>query len=348
MLHTSTRLCSGGHRPSSADPAFRRDVLNGLAARPRTIPPRWFYDRDGSALFEEITTLPEYYLTRTERALLQSAAAEIASLVGPGRAVVEFGSGSSSKTPILLTALNPAAYVPIDIAGDFFGNRRRHFRQCFAACQCTPSRGISRMRTASTDGRAAPRVGFFPGSTIGNLLVPDAVDLLRSMAATLAGWFDAADRHRPHQGQNILLPAYDDRGVTAAFNRNLLHRINSELGGSFPVDAFRHLARWNDEEARIEMHLRAERDVEFEVDDHFFRMAEGETIHTENSLKYGARDARGPPSSGRLVAYRRRGRIEQELFTVILAQETAIQSGACDRPRSERVRSERQQALVAP
>jgi dimethylhistidine N-methyltransferase len=336
-------------RPSSADPAFRRDVLNGLAARPRTIPPRWFYDRDGSALFEEITTLPEYYLTRTERALLQSAAAEIASLVGPGRAVVEFGSGSSSKTPILLTALNPAAYVPIDIAGAILRESATTLSTMFRGLPIYPIEGdfTNTVRLPPMVERA-PRVGFFPGSTIGNLLVPDAVDLLRSMASTLGAGsmlLIGVDRIKD---QNILLPAYDDAvGVTAAFNRNLLHRINRELGGSIPVDAFRHLARWNDQEARIEMHLRAERDVEFGVDDHFFRMAEGETIHTENSLKYGARDAAVLLRAGGwspIATWTDR----QELFTVILAQETAIQSGACDRPRSERVRSERQEALGAP
>ena len=128
----------------AADPAFRRDVVNGLGARPRTIPPRWLYDRDGSALFEEITTLPEYYVTRTERTLLQSAAAEIAELVGPGRAVVEFGCGSCSKTRILLTALSPTAYVPIDISGGILRTRRQSFRQYFPGSAYCRSMATSR------------------------------------------------------------------------------------------------------------------------------------------------------------------------------------------------------------
>ena len=275
------------------DPAFRRDVLEGLAARPRTIPPRWFYDRAGSELFEAITALPEYYPTRTERSLLSEAAGEIAALTGPGRTVVEFGSGSSAKTPILLSAVDPSAYVPIDISGDFLWESAARVSKLFTDLPVHPVEGdfTAMLRLpAAIDG--APRLGFFPGSTIGNFLVPDAVDLLRTMAATLGGGsmlLIGVDRIKD---VDILLPAYDDlRGVTAAFNLNLLHRINRELDGSLPVDAFRHVARWNDAEARIEMHLEAVRDVRFDVDGRRFSMSEAETIHTENSLKYGHRDA---------------------------------------------------------
>ena len=321
----------------AADPAFRRDVVNGLAARPRMIPPRWFYDRIGSALFEEITTLPEYYVTRTERALLQSAAAEIAALVGPGRAVVEFGSGSCSKTPILLTAVDPTAYVPIDIAGDILKESAASISAIFPGLAVHPieSDFTNAVRLPLAVDRL-PKLGFFPGSTIGNLLVPDAVNLLRTMASTLGGGsmlLIGVDRIKD---QSILLPAYDDAaGVTAAFNRNILHRINRELGGSIPVDAFRHLARWDDNEARIEMHLMAERDVEFGVDGHFFHMAEGETIHTENSLKYGPRDAGVLLRAGGwspITMWTDR----EELFTVILAQETAMQPGTSRRSQSKR------------
>ena len=294
MLRTDDLpMCGTDDCPSfAADPAFRRDVVNGLAARPRTIPPRWFYDRIGSALFEEITTLPEYYVTRTERTLLQSAAAEVAALVGPGRAVVEFGSGSCSKTPILLGALNAAAYVPIDISGDILRDSAANISAIFPRLAIHPIE--SDFTTAvwlPPEVERLRRLGFFPGSTIGNLLVPDAVNLLRTMASILGAGsmlLIGVDRIKD---ESILLPAYDDaRGVTAAFNRNILHRINRELRGSIPVDAFCHVARWNDKEARIEMHLKAERDVEFRVDGHVFRMIEGETIHTENSLKYGPSD----------------------------------------------------------
>jgi L-histidine Nalpha-methyltransferase len=276
-----------------ADPAFRRDVLNGLNARPRTIPARWFYDRAGSELFEAITALPEYYLTRTERSLLSEAASEIAAWTGPGRTVVEFGSGSSAKTPILLSAVDPAAYVPIDISRDFLWEAAARLSKQFADLPVHPLEGdfTAMLRLpAAVEGR--PRLGFFPGSTIGNFLVPDAVDLLRAMASTLGAGSMLLIGIDRIKDTDTLLSAYDDsQGVTAAFNLNLLHRINRELEGSLPVDAFRHVARWNDAEARIEMHLEAVRDVRFDVDGRSFSMTKGETIHTENSLKYGPRDA---------------------------------------------------------
>lgn len=320
---------AGGLRWSfAADPAFRTDVVNGLAVRPRVIPARWLYDRHGSALFEQITTLPEYYVARTERTLLQSAAEEIAALVGPGRAVVEFGSGSCSKTPILLRALHPTAYVPIDISGDTLRESTAKLSTIFCRLPIHPIEGdFTNFVGLPLEVERRPRLGFFPGSTIGNLLVPDAVNLLRTMASTLGGGsmlLIGVDRIKD---QSILLPAYDDAaGVTAAFNRNILHRINRELRGSIPVDAFCHLACWNDKEARIEMHLKAERDVEFGVDGHLFRMAEGETIHTENSLKYGPRDVGVLLRAGGwspITMWTDR----EELFTVILAEETAKLSG---------------------
>jgi L-histidine Nalpha-methyltransferase len=276
------------------NPAFRRDVLNGLAMKPRAIPARWLYDRRGSDLFEAITALPEYYPTRTERAILSCAVSEIAALIGPKRAVVEFGSGSSTKTPILLSEVRPAAYVPIDISAEFLRNSVAALSAAFPNLPIFPIAGDFTGRSKlpqAIDGMA--RLGFFPGSTIGNLLVSEAVDLLRSMAATLgddAMLLIGIDRIKE---ANILLPAYDDaQGVTAAFNLNLLHRINRELSGTVPVDAFGHVARWNDREARIEMHLKADREVNFSVDGRIFSMASGETIHTENSFKYDARDAR--------------------------------------------------------
>ncbi len=275
------------------DQAFRRDVLSGLAARPRTIPARWFYDRTGSELFEAITALPEYYLTRTERSLLSNAAGEIAALTGPARAVVEFGSGSSAKTPIVLSVLDPAAYVPIDISKDFLWELAARLSKLFPELPIHPVEGdfAATLRLPAAI-ESAPRLGFFPGSTIGNFLAPDAVDLLRTMAVTLGSGSMLLIGIDRIKDVDILLPAYDDlRGVTAAFNLNLLHRINRELDGSVPVGAFRHVARWNDAEARIEMHLEAARDVHFEVDGRRFSMAKGETIHTENSLKYGPRDA---------------------------------------------------------
>ena len=193
-------------------------------------------------------------LTRTERALLHSAAADIAALAGPGRAVVEFGSGSCSKTPILLAALDPAAYVPIDISGDVLRKSAASLSSIFDGLPIYPIEGDFTDPIPLPPGIwGMPRLGFFPGSTIGNLLVADAVNLLRNMAATLGNGsmlLIGVDRIK---SPSILVPAYDDAaGVTAAFNLNILRRINRELGGSIPLEAFRHVARWNDAEARIE------------------------------------------------------------------------------------------------
>ncbi|MET4115456.1 L-histidine N-alpha-methyltransferase [Bradyrhizobium sp. JR1.5] len=273
--------------------AFRYDIMEGLSLAPKAIPARWLYDRRGSALFEAITLLPEYYPTRTERSIIASAVSEIAALAGPGRAVVEFGSGSSAKTRLLLAETKPSAYVPIDISGEFLRQVAAGLSHAFPGLPIYPTEvDFTHPFALPEEIASTARLGFFLGSTIGNLTVPAAVDLLRAMAATLgvgSMLLIGIDRIKE---QDVLLPAYDDtQGLTAAFNLNLLHRINRELGGSIPLGAFRHLALWNDVEARIEMHLEATRDVCFEVDGRPFSLSKGETIHTENSLKYGRRDA---------------------------------------------------------
>jgi L-histidine Nalpha-methyltransferase len=277
-----------------ADPAFRADVLAGLAAPIPAVPARWLYDRRGSELFEEITRLPEYYPTRTETAMLEQHAGEMAAALGEGAAVIEFGSGSSAKTPILLRAAAPAAYVPIDISGDFLRDSAASLQAGFPNLPIHPVEADFMGRIELPDAIAGlPRLGFFPGSTIGNLVARTAVDLLRAMKETLgegSRLLIGMDRIKPVE---VLLAAYDDdAGVTAEFNLNLLHRINAELEGDIPVEAFRHRAIWNDELSRIEMHLEAVRDVNFTVSGQSFAFRAGETIHTENSHKYGHRDSR--------------------------------------------------------
>jgi L-histidine N-alpha-methyltransferase len=279
---------------SFADPAFRADVIDGLARRPRAIPARWFYDHRGSELFEAITELPEYYPTRTETALLRAVSGEIAGRVGPGRAIVEFGSGSSTKTPIVLQALDPSAYVPIDISGDFLRESSRALSERFPGLPVLPVEAdFMKPIALPAQVRNLPKLGFFPGSTIGNMIPFSSTDLLRAMRASLgegAMLLIGMDRIKD---VGVLERAYDDAaGVTAQFNLNLLERINRELDGTIPVQAFRHRAIWNDDRARIEMHLEAERDLLFTVEGRPFEMAAGETIHTENSHKYGPRDAR--------------------------------------------------------
>ncbi|MEG8027532.1 L-histidine N(alpha)-methyltransferase [Sphingomonas aerolata] len=279
---------------SLADPAFRADVLAGLERRPRAIPARWFYDRRGSELFEAITDLPEYYPTRTERSILETACPEVAEIAGAGRAVVEFGSGSSTKTPILLSAVAPSVYVPIDISGDFLRESSRVLATQFPELLVLPFEADF-MRPLALPKTIAdtPKLGFFPGSTIGNMIPLMAVDLLKAMRASLgigAMLLIGMDRIKDPA---VLVPAYDDaQGVTAAFNMNLLERINRELDADVPVEAFRHKAVWNDDRARIEMHLEAQRDAAFTIEGRPFDIAAGETIHTENSHKYGSRDAR--------------------------------------------------------
>jgi len=278
----------------TADPAFRADVLAGLSAPVPAVPARWLYDRRGSELFEEITRLPEYYPTRTETAMLERHSSDFAAMFAPGAVVIEFGSGSSAKTPILLRAVDPAAYVPIDISGDFLRDSAEALRAEFPGLPIHPVEAdFMRQLELPAEIAAAPKLGFFPGSTIGNFVPRSAVDLLRAMKDTLgdgARLLIGMDRIKD---VDVLLAAYDDEaGVTARFNLNLLDRINAELDGDIPVEAFRHRAIWDDAKSRIEMHLEALRDVTFTVAGQRFAFGAGETIHTENSHKYGHRDSR--------------------------------------------------------
>jgi L-histidine N-alpha-methyltransferase len=276
------------------DPDFRRDVLAGLAAPIRAIPARWLYDRRGSELFEAITQLPEYYLTRTETALLERRCPDVARIAGPGQAVIEFGSGASVKTRILLAAAAPSAYVPVDISGEFLRDAAAALAGDFPGLPVHPIEAdFMRPIHLPPEAEALPKLGFFPGSTIGNLIPATGVDLLRAMRETLgAGAWLLIGFDRVKDPAE-LLRAYDDAaGVTAEFNLNLLVRINRELGGDIPLDAFRHRAVWNERLSRIEMHLEASSDVAFEVAGQPFAMHAGETIHSENSHKYGERDAR--------------------------------------------------------
>jgi len=304
-----------------ADPAFLSDVLEGLAGARKAIPARWFYDRRGSELFEHITDLPEYYPTRVETALLEERAAEIGAIVGKGRAVVEFGSGSSMKTPRLLGAIAPAAYVPIDISGDFLRDSAADLAQAFPGLPVLPVEA-NFMHPVPLPAEVAglPKLGFFPGSTIGNLVPRSGVQLLRDMIATLgenAMLLIGMDRVKD---VDVLIDAYDDAaGVTAAFNLNLLARINRELDGDVPIDAFRHCARWNDLWSRIEMHLEAVRDVSFTIAGRRFAMKAGETIHTENSHKYSLRSARLLLAAGGWTPIREWSD-DEDMFSLILAE----------------------------
>ena len=276
------------------DPAFRADVLNGLSEPIPAIPARWFYDRRGSELFDDITRLPSYYPSRTETALLEERIEEMARLIPADSAVVEFGSGSSTKTPILLHAVKPAAYVPVDISGDYLRESAARVDAEFPGLKVYPVEADFTKEVhlpAAVDGM--PRLGFFPGSTIGNFVPRTATDLLRHFRAVVGtGARLLIGMDRVKQVERLIAAYDDDEGVTAEFNLNLLRRINRELDGDIPLDSFRHQARWNDMMGRIEMHLVATRDVEFQIEGRRFSFTKGKSIHTENSHKYGERGAR--------------------------------------------------------
>lgn len=277
--------------------AFRRDVLAGLSQPQKAIPARWLYDDAGSQLFEDITKLPEYYPTRAETEILTNRAGEFARQIGGGCAVIEFGSGSSVKTPLLLSAIDPAAYVPLDISGDFLRAAAADLSQKYPGLPVFPvETDFMQKVKLPPEITDLPKLGFFPGSTIGNMVAGTAVDLLRSMRETLYSENSEGVGAQLLIGmdlikdEGVLIAAYDDgQGVTAEFNLNILRRINRELGGTIVVEDFAHEARWNDENARVEMHLITSKNVTFEVDGRAFTMLAGESIHTENSHKFSRR-----------------------------------------------------------
>ncbi len=286
MLHLATR--------DTTDKDFADAVLAGLAAPRKVVPARFFYDMTGSALFEAITRLPEYYPTRTEIGILRDHAPAIAAAVGPGRAVVEFGSGSSLKTPPFLKAVAASAYVPIDISAEFLEMAATDLAAKLPELPVFPlAADFTRPLKLPTGIAARPKLGFFPGSTLGNLGPAAAVDLLRAFGNTLGPGEPLVIGLDLRKDAGVLEAAYNDaQGVTAAFNFNVLTRINAELDGTIDVAAFAHAARFDTDLGRIEMHLRAVRDTAFTVLGQRFAMAAGEPIHTENSYKWTLAEAR--------------------------------------------------------
>jgi dimethylhistidine N-methyltransferase len=219
---------------------------------------------------------------------------EIATHIPEGAAVVEFGAGSATKTPILLEAIAPLTYIPVDISGEYLNGSAVALQQRFPSLEVIPViADFARPFSLPGGIDQLPKLGFFPGSTIGNFVPRTATDLLRHFRSLLgvgSRLLIGMDRVKPVER---LLAAYDEpEGVTAEFNLNLLERINRELDGDIPIDAFRHEARWNDILSRIEMHLVAPRDVRFSLDGVTFRFERGSSIHTENSHKYEARGGR--------------------------------------------------------
>ncbi|HXW49458.1 MAG TPA: L-histidine N(alpha)-methyltransferase, partial [Xanthobacteraceae bacterium] len=268
---------------------FAADVIAGLTAKPKRLPPKYFYDLAGSALFERITQLPEYYPTRCELALLRENAPAIASLFPPTCVLVEFGAGSSKKARILLgAAATVEAYVPVDISGDFLQQDAAQLRREF------PRLAVYPIVADFTQGfripapiAKLPRVGFFPGSTIGNFEPHEAARFLRHAGDTLGERALLVIGVDLIKDPAILCPAYNDaEGVTAKFNLNLLARINRELSANFDLAAFEHHACYNRIHNRIEMHLASLKRQKVRVNGKTIGFRLGETIHTENSYKY--------------------------------------------------------------
>jgi len=271
----------------TADTAFGRDLLAALARRPRTVSPKYFYDATGSHLFDRICELPEYYPTRTELGILQQCAPEIARLAGPRAEIVEFGAGSLRKVRLLLQAFEaPARYLPIDISGEHLAEAAVLLRAEFPKLDVQPVVADYTQSLALPAASGGRRIGFFPGSTLGNFTPEEALAFLQGAAEALRGGalLLGADLVKdPH----VLHAAYNDaQGVTAAFNLNLLARANRELGASFALDQFAHYAFYNAPRKRIEMHLVSRVRQAATVCGERFEFEEGESLHTENSYKF--------------------------------------------------------------
>jgi dimethylhistidine N-methyltransferase len=283
--HTALRVAP----PLAAPAGFAADVIAGLTAKPKRLPPKYFYDAAGSALFERITRLPEYYPTRSELELLQEHAPAMVSLLPPGCALIEFGAGSTTKARILLrAAASVEAYVPIDISGEFLHQDAARLHRDLPHVAIHPVvADFTTMIKPPAEAAARPRAGFFPGSTIGNFEPHEAAGFLRRAGQILGAGAIFIVGVDLIKAPDILYRAYNDaEGVTAKFNLNLLVRINRELGGNFNLDAFEHHAFYNAERHRIEMHLASIKRQKVKVGNATFEFRAGETIHTENSYKY--------------------------------------------------------------
>jgi dimethylhistidine N-methyltransferase len=268
---------------------FAQDVIAGLSATPKRIPPKYFYDSEGSRLFEEITRTGEYYPTRSEHEILRMQAGAVVQHFPTGAALVEFGSGACIKVRFLLDAAKKLkAYVPVDISGDFLNAEAAALRKHYPNLAILPVVADFMTPFALPDAVAdLPKIGFFPGSTIGNFEPHEAAAFLRHAGTILGKGAVMVVGVDLIKDEKVLNAAYNDAaGVTAKFNLNLLRRINREVGGSFKLDGFEHHAFYNRERKRIEMHLASRARQKVTVAGSSFEFRAGETIHTENSYKY--------------------------------------------------------------
>lgn len=272
-----------------ASSEFARALLEGLTAKHKSIPCRFLYDAAGSEMFERITELAEYYPTRTETGILRACAAEIAADAAPGNVLIEFGSGSSTKTEILLAEMHKLyAYVPIDISKAALRDAQARIRQRFPGLVVLPLCGdFAGPLALPPEIARRPRLGFFPGSTIGNLTDDEAVALLGNMALILGTGARLIIGVDLKKDVDTLLRAYDDpSGVTAAFNLNLLKRANRELSTDFDVAQFDHQATYDEAHGRVDLYLVSRKEQVVNVLGRRISFAKGERIHTEHSHKY--------------------------------------------------------------
>jgi dimethylhistidine N-methyltransferase len=279
---------SARHEAAASD-SFADHVINGLGESPKWMSAKYFYDAAGSALFEEITRLPEYYPTRTELKILEQNAAAISAYIPLAAALVEFGAGSSKKARIMLRAAPQiAAYVPVDISGEFLAQEAAALKRDMPNLAVLPVvADFTRDFDLPAQIRARPRVGFFPGSTIGNFEPQDAAEFLRQAGRILGNGATMIVGVDLIKDEAVLNAAYDDAaGVTAKFNLNVLTRMNRELGGNFDLASFQHRAFYNAADRRIEMHLESLKAQTVTVAGRTFDFRKGETIHTESSYKY--------------------------------------------------------------
>jgi dimethylhistidine N-methyltransferase len=267
---------------------FADDVLDGLSQHPKRLSPKYFYDAAGSELFEQITLLPEYYPTRTELSILRDRAGAISAILPKGAALVEFGAGATTKVRLLLNQCALGAYVPVDISGDFLKAQADALGQDFPGLAIYPVAADFTAPFVLPEAVAGmPKVGFFPGSTLGNFEPHEACTFLRTAREILGHGAQMVIGVDLEKHERVLYDAYNDKaGVTARFNLNVLHRINRELGGNFDVSAFTHRAIYNRDRHRIEMHLISRKAQTVRVLGRSFSFRAGESIHTESSYKY--------------------------------------------------------------
>ncbi len=276
------------HRFDEQTTAFASDVLDDLSQHPKRLSPKYFYDAAGSELFEQITVLPEYYPTRTELTILRDRGQDISAIIPKGAALVEFGAGATTKVRLLLQQCAFAAYVPVDISGDFLKAQADALSRDFPGLAVYPVAADFTRPFALPDAvKAMPKVGFFPGSTLGNFEPHEACAFLRSARKILGQGAQMVIGVDLEKDERVLYEAYNDAaGVTARFNLNVLVRINSELGGDFDLSDFVHRAIYNRDRHRIEMHLISKKAQTVRVLGRSFTFRAGESIHTESSYKY--------------------------------------------------------------